>query len=484
MRLHRRQFILGPRPVKVAADWHTEPIDGYGHLSYSPELPVARVPNGDRSAAYLLGLAVQTAGNESPQDELQTATAQSVSRQYRSWAGRWILLIGSQLHMDASGSLGCFYTFYPQSGGERALWVSSSAALLREVLDIDDKPLRSIHHSVGIDWYPPPGSRFESIRRLLPSQILELPAGALLPRPILLPSSTHLSYEEALDGMQGDLVGAIRRVADRSGGLWLALTAGHDSRTQLAAAVHAGVRVRTYTHTNKYMRDHDRVIPPKLAAAAGMTHEFYAGGSHRRDLLAVFDDHTAGHSIDRDRYYFARGYFGWSQPEDIILRGFGFELGRCNYWGRFPGPGPRTDLPNVDVILKGMGERSRTARQPLQEWIAWTRAHPEPELDWRDRFYLEQRLAGWASSVEQARDLVEGHSFHAANSNAYQAHVLSVPEQKRCRSLHQEDLIKRMAPQLLSWEFNPPDPPYRRAIRKALLATEYLRTLAASRRTR
>jgi hypothetical protein len=232
------------------------------------------------------------------------------------------------------------------------------------------------------------------------------------------------------------------------------------------------------------MHHHDRIIPPQLAAAAGMTHEFFAGGSQRRDLLALFDEHTAGHTVDRDRYYYPRQYFGWSQPEDIILRGFSFALGRCNYWGRFPGPGPRTDVPDVDVILRGMGERSRSAREPLEEWIAWARAHPEPEMDWRDRLYLEQRAAGWASSVEQAWDLVEGHSFNPANSQAYLANVLQVPEQTRCRTRHQEDLISRMAPELLNWGFNPPDAPHRRVVRKALRATEYLRTLVAARRPR
>lgn len=483
MRLHRRQFILGPRPVHITAEWQSAPVDGYGHLSYSPELPVTRVLTGDGPVAYLLGLAVQIAGKASPGEELRAATAQSVSTHYRWWAGRWILLIGSQLHMDAAGLLGCFYARQPPPEGEKALWVSSSAALLRQVLETDDKPMRSIHHAVGIDWYPPPGSRFESIRRLLPSQILELSSGALLPRPLLLVAPAHYSYEETLDRMQGDLVGAVRGVADRSGELWLALTAGYDSRTLLAAAMYAGVRVRTYTHIDKYMRNHDRIIPPKLAAAAGMTHEFYAGGSHRRDLLDLFDEHTAGHSIDRDRYYFARQYFGWSQPGDTILRGLGFELGRCNYWSRFPGRGPKADVPDADVILKGMRDRSRSTREPLQEWIAWTQAHPEPAMDWRDRFYLEQRLAGWASSVEQALDLVDGDVFHAANSQSYYANVLQVPEEKRCRSLHQEDLIRRMAPELLKFEFNRPDPSYRRVIRKALRATEYLRTLAASRWT-
>lgn len=483
MTLHRRQFIIGPRPVRPTEVWQSTPVAGHGHLSYSPELPVVHISAADGTTAYLLGLAVQTAGDTSPEDELRAATKDDVAERYRSWAGRWVVLMGSELHMDAAGLLGCFYVLHPRLGEEKEVWISSSAALLRQILMIHDKPVRSIHHGVGIEWYPPPGSRYPSIRRLLPSQILEIPSGALVARPILSPAPASLSYEQALDGMQGDLIGAVRAVAERPGRLWLALTAGHDSRTLLAAAMYAGVKVQTFTHTNKFMRTHDRTIPPKLAAVAGMTHDVYSGGSFRQDLLALFDEHSAGHCIDRDRYYFARQYFGWSQPEDIILRGFGFELGRCNFWPRFPGPGPQTEVPDVDVVLKGMKDRAGSAREPLQEWIAWARAHPEPGMDWRDRFHLEQRSAGWSSSVEQARDLTDGHSFHAANSHSYQSNVLQVPEQQRCRSQHQEDLIRRMAPELLKFEFNPPDPPIHRAVRKAMRATEYLRTLAASRRT-
>lgn len=485
VQLHRRQFIIGPRPVDVGPGWQNVPVPEVGYLSHAPELPVAAIAQANAQTSYLLGLAVRTVRASDPADEVGAAKADTVAKVYAAWAGRWVLLIGGQLHLDSAGLLGCFYVVRDSPLGDRELWVSSSSALLRQVLRIDDGPVRTIHHGVGIDWYPPPGSRFKTIRRLLPSQILELRGGALLPRALLPVNLGVSTYDQILDRLQAELIGAVRSAAERTGSLWLSLTAGHDTRTLLATAMYAGIPVRTYTQTSIYMRDHDRIVPPKLAAVAGAPHTFYARGKGRPDLLTLFDAHTGGLTVDRDRDFFAHQQFGWSQPNDIILRGFGFEVGRCKYRNRFPGPGTWSATPSASVVIKGFKESmSPSIRSPIEEWVAWTREHPEPAMDWRDRFHLEMRLAGWASSVEQALDLVEGHMFHPANSHSFYADVLQVPEAKRCRALHQEDLIRRMAPELLEFAFNAPGPTYRRVVRRALRASEYLGSIAASLRRR
>ena len=98
------------------------------------------------------------------------------------------------------------------------------------------------------------------------------------------------------------------------------------------------------------------------------------------------------------------------------------------------------------------------------------------DMDWRDRFYLEQRLAGWLSSEEQSLDLIDADKFYIANSHYYFAHMLRVPEEKRCVSQHHIDLIARMAPELIKFPFNPGVSTRQKVLRKLIIAADYLRS--------
>ena len=307
-----------------------------------------------------------------------------------------------------------------------------------------------------MDWYLGPGSRFQSVNRLLPSQVLVLPTGELRPRRLLPAVPSDDTYDDLLDKLQTCLVNAVRQAAKQSNNLFLPLTAGHDSRLLLAIARYANINVTTYTNSHQDISQADLIIPPKLAKAAGFKHIVHKGGAFRSDLAAVFDRHTGGQCVDRDRFYITHQYFTWARQGAMILRGGCFEIGRCYYWGKFPETAGGPSLPGSSVIADGFNEQSDpTLLQTLDQWIAWANSTSSDEMDWRDRLYLEQRLAGWLSSVEQALDLVDAERFLAANSHFFLAHVLQIPPEKRCSSQHQVDLIKRMAPELLEFPFNP-----------------------------
>jgi hypothetical protein len=93
----------------------------------------------------------------------------------------------------------------------------------------------------------------------------------------------------------------------------------------------------------------------------------------------------------------------------------------------------------------------------IAEWVDWAASTPCPGLDWRDRFFLEQRTAGQASGIEQALDLTAYERIYIANCHLYLTTALMLPEETRRNSRHHIDLIGRMAPELLRFPFNPPD---------------------------
>ncbi len=454
--------MLGPRSCSPVPSWTTTYIPRTGYLCHCPELTVASAEDADGQVWYLLGLAIQSeAGRPEPVDEITTATHDTIQDLYQTWAGRWVLIGAGELHMDSSGLLGCFYTLVGYSGGAtEEHWVSSSAALLAEVSDIDRTPTRNILHGEGFDWYTPPRSRFESIRRLLPSQLLMLADGNILPRRLFPELSETFAYDDILERLRGNLATVLRGASATSGDLRLALSAGYDSRLLLAAARYAGVPVKTYTQVYPGISQADLTLPPELARAVGLTHSFYSEGTFREDLAAMYDRHTAGHSVDRDRHFISHGQFDWGRRGDtLLLRGGALGAGKAVFWRKFPREESRPTLPDVETMVRRFGYEGATEGHPLVsalgEWIDWTHRTPHPELDWRDRLYLEQKLGGWLSSIEQSLDLIDAVSLQPANSGSYYAHVLQVPPAKRCTGQHHVDLIGSMAPELLAFPFSP-----------------------------
>src|SRR6266516_4368076 len=109
-RLHRRQFVVGPEPVLAAAGWSSDEIGPSVYLSHDPDLPVASVTDKRGVPWRLLGTAVQSdPGTPAPLEQLADNEKGDLLDVYRSWAGRWLLLSDSELHLDVCGLLGCFY---------------------------------------------------------------------------------------------------------------------------------------------------------------------------------------------------------------------------------------------------------------------------------------------------------------------------------------------------------------------------------------
>ena len=76
------------------------------------------------------GVSLQSdADAPAPLDQLADHAQGKLLDAYASWSGRWLLFSDTELHLDASGLLGCFYRTVHR-GPEARLWVSSSLALI------------------------------------------------------------------------------------------------------------------------------------------------------------------------------------------------------------------------------------------------------------------------------------------------------------------------------------------------------------------
>lgn len=462
MHIHRRQFVIAQMPVNGPRGWLTACIPNLGWISYAPELPLKVIEGREGAQWALIGIAVQTDPScPDPATALRHCREGDLFQVSRTWAGRWVLAGEHTVQMDATGMLGCFYTI----DNEATVRVSSSAALLQDKVDCGSR--HNLSHGEGLEWYPPPSSALQGINRLLPSQILRIDSADVVPRPLVVLSDDS-NYNENLQRLQTILVKGLKSLAALDADLWLPLTAGYDSRLILAAAIKAGITFRTFTQHYKGMSVADSVIPQELSRVAGVEHRIIESREYSERRANLFDAHTARHSADRDRQFLSHGQWDWAKETDVILRGVGVEAGcprAARY--RFSATQCATDEPDVRGILAAYHERSNEAAKGLEKWHQWCLLTPNAGLDWKDRFYIEQRLAGWGSSIEQGLDLTLAERFPIASCRAFLENVLSVPDHIRATSQHQVDLICTMAPELLQFPFNPKDPLLRRISRRA-----------------
>lgn len=454
MRPHCRQFVLGPKAFLAYDDWCCRQLDPSTWVSYCPNLRVGWTKDADGVCWGLFGLAVESLEEKlNPLLEIAQTCSAKVPELYPSWAGRWVLLGQGQVHMDVGGLLGCFY-----GTSDSQMWVSSSPDLLAHILFPDELPLvdpRPLVYEVGISWFTPPRSRFSGIGRLLPSQVINLNDSSIRSRPLMPPIDPSRGYEETLELLKRSLVTTLKRLAEVGSKIWLGLSAGYDSRVILALSRYADIEIMPFTRVMARISVADRLLPPRLAHECGYDHVFIRGGRSYRERKHLVAGHTAGHVSTGDAEPFVMGVR--AALEGIFIGGQCFAVGKVLWRHLLP---DTFEDPEIGAyqIAQALGEPlASSATAGICEWLQWVQKTPQEHLDWRDRFYIEQRLAGWQSSKEQLFDLDRVERFFVINSARNYALLLELEESRRVGCQHHVELCRRVAPQLLNYPFNPDD---------------------------
>ncbi|MEM8718930.1 MAG: hypothetical protein AAGE84_06420 [Cyanobacteria bacterium P01_G01_bin.39] len=453
-KLHNRQFVIGSQPFYADDDWCCRQLDSSSWISYSPNLRVNWATDKNGCVWYLLGLAVDTLTNTDLIAQIRLLSSEQVVQSYFNWTGRWILVGQGQIHLDANGLLGCFYG----SNSQGETWISSSCALLIEILQSSNYDARYLEYGKGISWYTPPLSRFKDIKRLLASQILDFKHDRLIHRPLMPQIEVDRHYDETIKLVKESLVTALHNIGQQPQQLWLGLTAGYDSRLILAIAKSAKIEFTTFTRIAGRMSLADRLLPSKLAREFSVPHVWLRNKppkqqQHRRELVK---QHSVGSVSDGDAEPFIMGVR--DSLEGISFGGHGFAIASGFHDLRqLPATfdSPQTGAAQIAALFNE--PEDSLATEGLRHWLTWVEADPQSHLDWRDRFFLEQRQAGWLSAKEQVYDLNSLERFPILNSARIYSLLLSIPESKRLGSLVQVELLSQLAPELLQYPFNPPD---------------------------
>lgn len=444
--LHAKQYIIAPEPFNHKGFRHIHLPNGL-ILSYQASLRVRTTPD---KKTILIGLAWSC--EESIIDPLETIanckTADNLESVLSTLSGRYIVIRDSQLYLDASGLLGCFY-------GKDCY--SSSLALLTQHLKLKKKEPGLRHQFGGMDFYPSPLTPYTGILRLLPDQGINLNDCSVFDR-LAEPQNTDFKTEEArISAIISAFDILLKRIADDyPNRIKLPLTAGYDSRTLAALLEHAQIDYETFTMVHRRLRCGDRDIPPKLAALVKKRHTLIPRPSYIDEIrLKAYDEHCAKMAVDEDRNFYA--YHQYPEPLEAacriaILRGGVWESVREYYREKHKIFKTAQDISEFTASF--INVRYRTDLQAaFRKWIDHCKSKPV-NYDSVDRYYRDQRGGAWLSSVEQSLDIIPGvDSIQPCNCQKIISLLRGFTREDRISCNHQVKIINTAAPVLLKEPF-------------------------------
>lgn len=420
-------------------------------LSHCPDLQTSRVSDADGSSWVLIGLAIQTEhGRMNPEQEIAAARTRDVADLRHNWTGRWALLGAGEVHLDAAGMIGVLIARDSQS----RTWCSSSPVLAVAASGQAPAPdPRMLRYERGISWYTPPLSCDRGLRRLLPSEVLDPATGQRAHRRLMPPIDPVRPASDILDEMASGLVTAMNNVPNGAKPVWIGLSAGADSRVVLAAVIAAGIPAKTFSWIAPRTSLADRLLPPKLADAAGLEHMVLRAGPMIPSRGEMALAHAGSNVAKGDAEPMFRGV---RDPLTGSSTG-----GQCFAVGKAKMRKLPETIEDPHALAKLIAfsshePSSSSATQGHRLWLEWAQLTPEPNLDWRDRYYIEQRVAGWQCAKEQLYDMYLLQRWPLINSGRLYSLMLSLPEPLRRSGSHQMDLVARLSPGLASFPTNPP----------------------------
>ena len=428
--LHKRQFCIARSRYEFGPDWrHIALPDGFT-LSYQADLPIRRVEI-EAGEAIILG-------------NCFSSIPESVARS--DLAGRFAILNWPNLQTDAAGLMALYY-----GGAKHQPFVTSSPALAAELGATDRSPIQ-LKWKIGLNWIPSPGSRAVGVARLMRDQTLNISSLAVefFARPVTPVCST----QEAKHMLAAGLAHVLQQIRKSHEEVYLGLTGGLDSRTLFAALLTSGIQFEAITQSFPGVNPNDLRIAADLCRYAGVRHRVVQMEKPDAEAVAALRVHTADSSEGADGHYLIPGNaYRFVEQDCALIRGGCFELGRRFYHRKIGGL-KIAETTGTQILSKFSPDPNVEMSQFLDEWLAWRKDHDDG-LDLTDSFYLDQRLGGWLSAVEQRLDVLPGHSIQPVNCEQFFSSLTTPSHDERRAGVLQLDLIRHLDSSLLKIPINP-----------------------------
>lgn len=384
---------------------------------------------------------------KSIEDDAKRFSGDNINDLVKHWTGRWVVITDQELQIDAAGLMPAFYT----QGHD---WcISSSLAVISKVAGC--KPSHPVS-DFGLTWQLLPDTLIDNVSALLCTQKILLSKSHLsVCFNSCITDYRHLSTQDKITRIADILKTAITNIAHYSGGeIWIALTAGRDSRLLLAAALAAGVKFTTYTAQHDNISTSDRKIPVRLAHRFGFEHSYIKASVPDTAKIDKYLCFSAGNSKGADIEFYSRGQFDKIPATAFVIRGSIFEAART--YGRSIATADMDGFKNGYQAYYQSSLSDRRQSVAFDKWLKYVEEYPISYIDLRDRMYIEQRVGGWVAAIEQALDVNDWTSIQIANCRELISILLSATEQERNTATLSMGAVTALFPQLNEYPYNQP----------------------------
>lgn len=462
--MHNKQFIISKRIVEKKDFKHIYMNNEYV-LSYHNELNIVSIK--DR---ILLGHAFQSDWHrDMPEKEL--ANIKTPIDTYSTWNGRWALIFKNEIHPDASAQLGIFYGVI-----QNEQVISSSLSLIAELYEGEftiNKHM-PLEYNLLLSWIPGPYTVINGVNRLLPTQYLKVKDNEIsvsFRNPISKTDYSNFTVKEIYNrifDLQKCAFSYIERYdfqqfcydENRKNTFNIGLTAGYDSRMQVAMLKNMGLHLKSHTFERRKSTEcADTRCPKAIADLLNIEWKYILIGHRKASRVIEYNDHTFDSVKDRDwKWHYTCGQYDEVYGDVIVSNSIWESF--SNYYTNFgsvarlhdSADNKFEDLKKIFDTLEG----NPVSEKSLKKYIEWVDEHPIEGLSWADRITFEQLMGIWDGNENQGKDLFSHNKFlfNPANSMEIFALILALPMEKRINRLWEKEVVDTFAPELKKIPYN------------------------------
>ena len=433
-----KAFILSKSSFTLPSNWMSCELQNGMILNYEKNLPVA---SNSRKSVFLIGDAWQIDSEKAKPEEIiqnlnGNESPEVVFSIESTWSGRYILIVGDWLYLDAIGSMACFY-----GNG----MISNSINLIRKV-SCGEISYPDIKHGQAPDFLLGPYTLYKDIMRLLPSQLLRIKSLKPENRPIILAAdvNSNLSVEERLQEIEQSFVNSLKSLKAHFPGkqFCVAITGGHDSRVTLAMLQKSGIEYKGFTFWHDKISKQDKCIPKNLARVAGIKYTFIGKEKREKNHEWFEKQQTQSGGLTAERTWESKRQIDELKDGHpiVIIRSGIFEIS-CDYYHYRPeGFNPYGIYPNITSI--------ESNKKSVSYWLNMVENDiVNSNIRNTDRLYYDMRLGCWLSSTEQTFDMFSDViPIQLCNSRRLIALLMGFSEEQRKGKLHEEQLTNHAFP--------------------------------------